>query len=464
MTTSHADRLTKIFFCSSLSHVNLLCPATQCVNQSVPDRSISKPGLGLVQYANDFYTALTNITSGLMLPLTTADLLAHAIVGSVLENLDMDRLIREVGQAVASRILGANESVDDVARELHERLLLRNESTKKVVIESIYSNSDEAQHNVAVFEQAPSLAEARPHLRKVRGSRFTEKYMQARLAGTSFYSPYRPMLPPRSPESKPSSPISPSTSPRNSISPSRKVVSNFGSFSAPANASVFGTAVQSTPFSLAGGKAAFGGMRNGTSGGFGDDDEDDEDDENKSALLGGGRQRVELREGSITLDQVRTLREFSEARDSTDTVITGKKNCDAECLAKHAGLIRDSQHIESVSDHTQSSSHCFLASSQSNPNLSPPSFTVLRCVCVTVPTFICVWFLHVRGYLIQKPTTIIMIGYELCIVLNLLRIMGIVRDEWSQSHSTTYSKSIHPGLSRKTLSIVKFLAASFVSK
>lgn len=102
-----------------------------------------------------------------MLPLTTADLLSHAIVGSVLENLDMERLVREVGHAVAQRILGNNESVDDVARELHEKLLLRNESTKKVVIESIYKESEEARHNVAVFTQAPSLAEARPLLKRV---------------------------------------------------------------------------------------------------------------------------------------------------------------------------------------------------------------------------------------------------------------------------------------------------------
>lgn len=120
------------------------------------------------QYAADFFQALTNITSGLMLPLTTADLLTHAIVGSVLENLDMERLIREVGQAVSQRILGNNESVDDVARELHERLLLRNESTKKVVIESIYRESEESKHNVEVYTNAPSLQEARPLLKKVR--------------------------------------------------------------------------------------------------------------------------------------------------------------------------------------------------------------------------------------------------------------------------------------------------------
>jgi len=90
-----------------------------------------EPALSGYRHATDFFQAITSITSGLMLPLTTADLLAHAIVGSVLENMDMERLVREVGNAVAQRILGNNESVDDVARELHEKLLLRNESTKK---------------------------------------------------------------------------------------------------------------------------------------------------------------------------------------------------------------------------------------------------------------------------------------------------------------------------------------------
>lgn len=84
----------------------------------------------------------------------------------------MERLIREVGQAVAARILSENESVDDVARELHERLLLRNESTKKVVIESIYRESDEARHNVQAYMSANTLQEARPLLRRVSLSQF----------------------------------------------------------------------------------------------------------------------------------------------------------------------------------------------------------------------------------------------------------------------------------------------------
>lgn len=102
-----------------------------------------------------------------MLPLTTANLLSHAIIGSVLENLDMERIIQEVGQAVAERILGGHQSVDDVAKELHEKLLLRNESTQKLVVENIYRESPEATHNVQVWSTAPTIREARPHLQKV---------------------------------------------------------------------------------------------------------------------------------------------------------------------------------------------------------------------------------------------------------------------------------------------------------
>lgn len=79
-------------------------------------------------------------------------------------------------------------------------------------------------------------------------------------------------------------------------SPPRKVVSDFAAFGAPKSASVFGTAVATTPFSLAGGRAAFGGMRPGAARSIIDDDDDEEDDN--------GRQKIGLREDAISLDQV----------------------------------------------------------------------------------------------------------------------------------------------------------------
>jgi len=81
------------------------------------------------QHAVDFFQAICNMTSGLMLPLTTADLLAMTIVGSVLENMDMERLISgesgqsspidipestEIGSEVAQRIQSKGESLQSV--------------------------------------------------------------------------------------------------------------------------------------------------------------------------------------------------------------------------------------------------------------------------------------------------------------------------------------------------------------
>lgn len=55
------------------------------------------------QFGIEFFQAITRITSGLMLPLTTADLLANAIIGSVLENLDMESLVRREFSLFLSR-------------------------------------------------------------------------------------------------------------------------------------------------------------------------------------------------------------------------------------------------------------------------------------------------------------------------------------------------------------------------
>lgn len=135
----------------------------------------------------------------------------------------------------------------------------------------------------------------------MHGTRFTDKYLQARQSYTrhsySSYS-YTPTVPVRPYDYSPVKPSSPTSSSVSPGSPPRKVVTDFAAFGAPANASVFGTAVASTPFSLAGGKAAFGGIRNGAGRSIFDADEEEEEDDSS-------RQKVELREDSISLDQVR---------------------------------------------------------------------------------------------------------------------------------------------------------------
>lgn len=145
-----------------------------------------------LQRAVDFFTAICNMTSGVMLPLTTADLLAMTIVGSVLENMDVERLIAgalclgylssvpslttpppEIGREVADRIKEKGEtmqSVEEVAQELHERLLLRNEQTKQVQLPDVYIQSDQSKANVQTWMNAQYIFDAAPSILPVSGT------------------------------------------------------------------------------------------------------------------------------------------------------------------------------------------------------------------------------------------------------------------------------------------------------
>ena len=117
--------------------------------------------------------------------------------------------------------------------------------------------------------------------------------MQVRMLSARGSYGYPPSFPPR-----PADVRLPLSGGFQAASPPRKVVTDFAAFGAKSSSSVYGTAVQPTPFSLAGNKAAFGSIRATAQNNI-DDDEEDEEEQS-------GRQRVVLREDSITLDQVRS--------------------------------------------------------------------------------------------------------------------------------------------------------------
>lgn len=112
-----------------------------------------EPALSGYQHAVDFYHGLAAVTGGMLIPLTTASLLSHVVIAAAGEVMDMERLHREVGDAVLDRMRSLSLSkgqnttetadlMDQVASELHEKLLLRNESTKQLIVESIYRDSE----------------------------------------------------------------------------------------------------------------------------------------------------------------------------------------------------------------------------------------------------------------------------------------------------------------------------------
>jgi len=191
-----------------------------------------EPAFSGYSYSNDFFRAIASITSATMLPLTTANLLPHVIVGSAFEQMDMERLIREVGHAVAERVAVGQESVDDIAKELHEKLLLRNESTKQLIVEDIYRDSPEARHNVEVWLNAFDIQAAKPNLKRIIGSRFTDKYLQSRYSAASASSSSSARIYPLPlPSRKKASGRTSGRRRTSTCSPSRQVISDFKVFS-----------------------------------------------------------------------------------------------------------------------------------------------------------------------------------------------------------------------------------------
>ncbi|KAE8272241.1 hypothetical protein A4X09_0g117 [Tilletia walkeri] len=342
-----------------------------------------EPALSGYQYGADFFQALVRLTGGQLLPLTTASLLSHVIIAAAGEAMELERLQREIGDAVADRLrslsianAGSSQggaaaavvstdeaSMDDVAKELHERLLLRNESTKQIYIESIYRQSEESSHNIRVWMTAQNIQVAKGYIKKVPGSRLSDAYMATRKAGTSYVSSTGAKASAASAAALRSSVMNPNPhgSGRSSGggSSSRRVISEFSAFSASPGMSIGGgggaggssdpTTSPQLGAAAGGGDMFRGGRGMGTDMMDDDDDEDnqmggsrgfvapgiprDDDDDNDDLLGGGGRlpsasmrqdgvvevagddgQRVAFQQAPISLEQVRRLAMQSAAR------------------------------------------------------------------------------------------------------------------------------------------------------
>lgn len=81
-----------------------------------------EPALSGYRFGVDLFRAFTLITSATLIPLTNASLLAKVIVGSAVEHMDIDRIVSELGPAIGQLIHSGQQSVDDVANELYQKL------------------------------------------------------------------------------------------------------------------------------------------------------------------------------------------------------------------------------------------------------------------------------------------------------------------------------------------------------
>lgn len=336
--------------------------ARQMATAGIPLFMIAcEPGLSGYLYATDFFQAIVRITGSQLLPLTSASLLAHVIIGAAGEAMDLDRLHREVGDAVVDRLrsmslegqasgAGSGDLMDEVTKELHQSLSLRNEETKQLLIENIYKECDgvyfrlsewrrsssasiyadeffspvvsESKHNIDIWLNAPNIAAARPHLKKIIGSRLSDRYRQTRNVSYSDY-PHPRMSKATGIVAADVYAASHAAVPSSPDHGQRKVVSDFNAFSAGPGMSFSGAGSPPAPdrnsstFS-----SPRGSMRDNPRRGMMDDDDNDSDEEDRKPakplpvevtedgtmeIKGDDGQILAYRQGVISMEQVRRL-------------------------------------------------------------------------------------------------------------------------------------------------------------
>ncbi|KAF9530877.1 hypothetical protein CPB83DRAFT_849794 [Crepidotus variabilis] len=144
-----------------------------------------EPGLSRWKHAIDFYTALSEITSGRMFPLLMADKLGEYIVGTAIETIETEKLISEFENTILEDVYDKDKKVEDVVGNLQDYIKTRGIQVNTVVVEDVYRSSDTSKKNVVSWRNAKSLGVARDKVAEVSEPRLQPQYM-----GSAAPSPY----------------------------------------------------------------------------------------------------------------------------------------------------------------------------------------------------------------------------------------------------------------------------------
>lgn len=138
------------------------------------------------EVAADFFRAVANMTGGIMVPLSEANLLPEVIVGGAAEVLALERILASQREAVEQ-----TRGQDDRQRSaaLYDMLKTQGVKTKKLNFDEVYQKSEVAERNQVLLSNAISLQAAKSNLTPVPGSeRLSNAPAMEAPGGGSFYS------------------------------------------------------------------------------------------------------------------------------------------------------------------------------------------------------------------------------------------------------------------------------------
>jgi len=148
-----------------------------------------EPSLSKYRHAVDFYTALTQLTSGKIFSLMMADKLGDYIVGSAIETIETEKLIQEFEHVIVNDVYGDETPIEKVTNDLQEKLRQKGMKINTLAVDNIYNETPQTRTNANIWHSSNRLADARPKVSHSPMPRMQDRYSsKASKPGISFMS------------------------------------------------------------------------------------------------------------------------------------------------------------------------------------------------------------------------------------------------------------------------------------
>ena len=111
--------------------------------------------------------------SGKIFSLMMADKLGDYIVGTAVETIETENLIKEFENVIVDDVYGAGTSIDKVTSDLQEKLNQKGHKINTLAVDNIYNETPVSKANTNVWYSAKNITDASKLISPVRVSFFS---------------------------------------------------------------------------------------------------------------------------------------------------------------------------------------------------------------------------------------------------------------------------------------------------
>ena len=123
-----------------------------------------------------------------------ADKLGDYIVGTAVETIETEKLIKEFEHVIVDDVYGTETPIEKVTKELQERLHDKGLKINTITVDNIYNETSETRANTNIWYSSKNIADARPQVSQVCIYLYTLAFFVSILLQIVTYAPNAGML------------------------------------------------------------------------------------------------------------------------------------------------------------------------------------------------------------------------------------------------------------------------------